>query len=107
MFNRRFVAVPPLGMCDSDVALSVSRRGGEKGGAAAGDYIAASRGAFAPLFSSVSSSVHRKVFSVAGRHGWILESPQLPFEICWSWFFQKPGGACAGCKLSDFATKKL
>lgn len=53
MFNRSFVAGPPLCMCDSDVALSVSRRGGEKGGAAAGDYIAASRGAFAPLFSSV------------------------------------------------------
>lgn len=54
--GRSVVSIPPLGLCDSDVKISVSRRGGgEKGGAAAAaaaasHYIAGILGAVCPLF---------------------------------------------------------
>lgn len=109
-FNRYSSSVPPLSLCDSDVGMSVSRRGGEEGRCCNCScsllYWRQRWSALPPLCSEFRRVCQPQKWFWAGRHGWIFEGPQLPFEVC-SCFFQKPRGACAGCKLPDFVPEKL
>lgn len=76
---------------------------GKEGGAAAAQYIAVSPGSPGPLFALSFIECPPQVIR-AKKHGWIFESPQLSFEVRRR-LYQKPRGACAGCKLPD--SKKL
>lgn len=105
-YKCRFVSPPPLWLCDSDVAPSTSRRGGKGGRCCFWLYCWAPRSSSPPVRSDFRRVLTAKWFGPA-RHGWIFESAQLSVEVCWSRFLQKPGGACASCKLPDFATKEL
>lgn len=80
-FNRYFVSVPPLGPCASDVAPSVSRRGGEEGRCCRRPLTILPRAQqrFSPSLLRVSSSLNRKVIR-AGKTWLDIWKSSAPFR---------------------------